>query len=53
MMKRIYDLLDNQAVLVSYCAKGSFKRALKAAGFILEPLPGPKGKREMTRALKG
>ena len=52
MMKRIYDLLDNQAVLVSYCAKGSFKRALKAAGFILEPLPGPNGKRDMTRSLK-
>ena len=53
MMKRIYDLLDDEAVFVSYCAKGSFKRALKAAGFILEPLPGPPGKREMTRALKG
>ncbi len=52
MMKRIYDLLEDQAVFVSYCAKGSFKRALKAAGFILEPLPGPPGKREMTRAIK-
>jgi len=52
MMKRIYDLLDDEAVFVSYCAKGSFKRALKAAGFKLEPLPGPPGKREMTRALK-
>ena len=52
MMKRIYDLLDDEAVFVSYCAKGSFKRALKAAGFIIEPLPGPPGKREMTRAIK-
>lgn len=52
MMKRIYDMLDDQAVFVSYCAKGSFKRALKAAGFIVEPLPGPPGKREMTRAIK-
>ncbi len=52
MMKRIYDLLEDQAVFVSYCAKGSFKRALKAAGFVLEPLPGPPGKREMTRAIK-
>ena len=52
MMKRIYDLLEDQAVFVSYCAKGSFKRALKAAGFIVEPLPGPPGKREMTRAIK-
>lgn len=52
MMKRIYDLLEDEAVFVSYCAKGSFKRALKSAGFIVEPLPGPPGKREMTRALK-
>ena len=52
MMKRIYDFLDDEAVFVSYCAKGSFKRALKAAGFIIESLPGPPGKREMTRALK-
>lgn len=52
MMKRIYDMLEDNAVFVSYCAKGSFKRALKAAGFILQSLPGPPGKREMTRALK-
>jgi len=52
MMKKIYDILDDEAVFVSYCAKGSFKRALKAAGFTIEPLPGPPGKREMTRALK-
>lgn len=52
MMKRIYEMLADQAVFVSYCAKGSFKRALKAAGFQIEPLPGPPGKREMTRAIK-
>jgi len=39
-------------VLVTYCAKGSFKRALKEAGFDVEGLPGPPGKREMTRAQK-
>ncbi len=39
-------------ILVSYCAKGSFKRNLKAAGFTVEALPGPAGKREMTRAHK-
>lgn len=40
------------AVLVTYCAKGEVKRNLKAAGFTLENLPGPPGKREMTRARK-
>lgn len=37
------------AILVTYCAKGQFKRDLKAAGFELESLPGPHFKREMTR----
>ena len=38
--------------IVTYCAKGSFKRALKSAGLEVEGLPGPPGKREMTRARK-
>ncbi|SMB94587.1 protein of unknown function DUF752 [Hymenobacter roseosalivarius DSM 11622] len=40
-------------ILVSYCAKGSFRRSLKAAGWAVEKIPGPPGKREMTRARKG
>ncbi|PPK85790.1 tRNA U34 5-methylaminomethyl-2-thiouridine-forming methyltransferase MnmC [Neolewinella xylanilytica] len=36
--------------LVTYCAKGQFKRNLRAAGFQVEALPGPIGKREITRA---
>ncbi|MEO0733026.1 MAG: tRNA (5-methylaminomethyl-2-thiouridine)(34)-methyltransferase MnmD [Bacteroidota bacterium] len=39
-------------ILVTYCAKGQYKRDLKAAGFAVEALPGPPGKREMTRATK-
>lgn len=38
------------SVLTTYCAKGEVKRNLKAAGFGIESLPGPPGKREMTRA---
>lgn len=38
------------AVLVSYCAQGQFRRHLRAAGWLVEKLPGPPGKREMTRA---
>ncbi|NVO83928.1 tRNA (5-methylaminomethyl-2-thiouridine)(34)-methyltransferase MnmD [Hymenobacter terrestris] len=38
--------------LVSYCAKGSFKRSLRATGWQTEAIPGPPGKREMTRAWK-
>jgi len=37
---------------MTYSAKGKVKRALKAAGFILNALPGPPGKREITQAIK-
>ncbi len=37
-------------ILVTYCAKGEVKRNMKAAGFTIEALQGPPGKREMTRA---
>lgn len=36
--------------LVTYCAQGEFRRRLRRAGFQTERLPGPPGKREMTRA---
>ncbi len=52
IMRKMYEILDPGGILVTYCAKGSFKRALKAAGFKVEALPGPPGKREMTRAVK-
>ncbi|MFK7757305.1 MAG: tRNA (5-methylaminomethyl-2-thiouridine)(34)-methyltransferase MnmD [Flavobacteriales bacterium] len=38
-------------ILVTYCAQGQFKRNLKACGFKVERLPGPPGKREMTRGV--
>ncbi len=52
MLERMYQALRSGGVLVTYCAKGAFKRHLKAMGFTVESLPGPPGKREMTRALK-
>lgn len=52
ILQKMYDALKTDGVLVTYCAKGVFKRTLKAIGFTVEPLPGPPGKREMTRALK-
>lgn len=50
MMRLMYKSLNPGGMLVTYCAKGSFKRALKSQGFEVEPLPGPAKKREMTRA---
>jgi tRNA U34 5-methylaminomethyl-2-thiouridine-forming methyltransferase MnmC len=48
----MYGALKNGGILVTYCAKGEVKRRMKHAGFTVEALPGPKGKREMTRASK-
>ena len=52
LLAKMYSLLHPDGVLVTYCAQGQFKRNLKAVGFHIEPLPGPPGKREMTRARK-
>ncbi|MBX2816920.1 MAG: tRNA (5-methylaminomethyl-2-thiouridine)(34)-methyltransferase MnmD [Saprospiraceae bacterium] len=48
----VVDSLVVGGMLLTYCAKGTFKRALKALGMSLESLPGPAGKREITRATK-
>lgn len=52
MMQKMYEALRSKGVLTTYCAKGAFKRTLKDVGFIIEPLPGPPHKREITRAIK-
>lgn len=49
---KIAQALTFQGVLITYCAKGVVKRTLKTAGFTIESLPGPVGKREITRAIK-
>ena len=52
ILEKMFQTLNLGGALVTYCAQGQFKRDLKAVGFILESLPGPPGKREMTRATK-
>jgi tRNA U34 5-methylaminomethyl-2-thiouridine-forming methyltransferase MnmC len=52
IFRMIYQSMKEDSCLVTYSVKGSVTRALKAAGFSLEKLPGPPGKREMTRATK-
>lgn len=39
-------------ILVTYCAKGSVRRALSEAGFTMEKIPGPTGKKEILRGKK-
>lgn len=48
----MYNLLNEDGFLVTYCAKGVVKRTMKAVGFEIVVLDGPPGKRQMTRANK-
>jgi tRNA U34 5-methylaminomethyl-2-thiouridine-forming methyltransferase MnmC len=52
IFRRLYHSLTTGGILTPYCVKGQVKRALKEAGFRVEKLPGPPGKREMLRAIK-
>lgn len=51
-LSKCFELMKPGGILVTYCAQGQFKRDLKAAGFEVETLPGPPGKKEMTRGVK-
>lgn len=52
MFRKLYLCASENAVLTTYCAKGAVRRAMKSAGFAVERLPGPPGKREILRARK-
>lgn len=52
MMEKMHQILKRGGVLTTFCAQGQFRRNLKSAGFEVEKIPGPPGKRDMTRAIK-
>lgn len=52
IIKKMFNSLQSGGILVTYCAQGQFKRNLKEAGFEVETLPGPPGKKEMVRATR-
>lgn len=49
---KIYKAIKEDGILTTYSAKGSVRRNLQSAGFIVERLEGPIGKREILRATK-
>lgn len=51
-LAHLHQQMNTQGIMVTYCAKGQFKRDLRAIGFEVERLPAPKGRQEMTRAVK-
>lgn len=52
VFKKMYSWLLPGGILVTYCSKGAVRRTMQAAGFLVEKIPGPPGKREMLRAIK-
>lgn len=52
IFQKLFDLLEPNGILVTYCSKGDVRRNMMAAGFHVTKLPGPPGKREISRATK-
>lgn len=53
IFRKLFAWTKPGGILVTYCAKGQVRRDLITAGYQVERLPGPPGKREMLRATKG
>ena len=52
IFEKLFSMLLPGGTLVTYCSKGDVRRAMQSAGFTVEKISGPPGKREMTRAFK-
>jgi tRNA U34 5-methylaminomethyl-2-thiouridine-forming methyltransferase MnmC len=52
VFRNVYALMKTGGVLMTYCAKGDVRRAMLAAGFKVEKLQGPPGKRHILKAGK-
>ncbi len=49
----LYNYMNPNSQLLTYCAKGVVKRAMRAAGLTVKRLPGALGKHNMVQAIKG
>jgi tRNA U34 5-methylaminomethyl-2-thiouridine-forming methyltransferase MnmC len=52
VFERVYKAMRPGGALVTYCVKGTVRRAMQHAGLLVERLPGPPGKRQMLRATR-
>jgi len=52
VFEKIYSIMTSKGVLVTYCCQGQARRNMIEAGFKVEKVQGPPGKREMLRARK-
>ncbi|MES2371682.1 MAG: tRNA (5-methylaminomethyl-2-thiouridine)(34)-methyltransferase MnmD [Bacteroidota bacterium] len=52
VFENLYQFLTPQGTLVTYCSKSVIRKTMEAAGFFIQKIPGPHGKRDMVRAGK-
>ncbi|MGL4293543.1 MAG: tRNA (5-methylaminomethyl-2-thiouridine)(34)-methyltransferase MnmD [Bacteroidales bacterium] len=50
--RKIAEVVEENGILTTYCAKGVVRRGFRDAGFVMERIPGPPGKREMIRGTR-
>ena len=49
IFSKIYNAMNPGGLLTTYSSKGEVKRRFQRCGFMVEKIPGPRGKREMLR----
>lgn len=47
VFSKLFSWMNPRGILTTYCCKGDVRRAMISAGFVVEKVPGPLGKREM------
>jgi tRNA U34 5-methylaminomethyl-2-thiouridine-forming methyltransferase MnmC len=52
ILQKVAASVKNEGIMVTYCAKGSVRRAFTSSGFLMERIPGPIGKKEILRGKK-
>jgi len=52
ILHRVASAVKKDGIVVTYCAKGAVRRAFSSAGFHMERIPGPIGKKEILRGKK-
>ncbi len=52
IIQKVAAKVKTGGIIVTYCAKGSVRRAFSSAGFLMERIPGPIGKKEILRGKK-
>lgn len=52
IFEKMFSMIAPEGILVTYSSKGEVRRAMRSAGFQVEKIPGPPGKKEIVRAIK-